>query len=867
MACWGMWAVLAVATICGVRGTVHAETPDTLAQAFQEVPPEARRLTGPLFWLHGDESPERLREYLRIVAEGGNGCFTAESRPHSDWLGPGWYRDLAICLDEAKRLGLEMWIFDEKWWPSGEVGGKVPQQYGSKFLDVEVVPVEPDRSPEVAVDTQHVVAVLGARRKGEAVIGASLVDLTPSFKDGKLQGGSFRGIDCVLVFTWRYAEGRRGRLLVDGASRDAVEWYLQTVYQPHYDHFKDDFGKTIRGYFYDEPETIGDWGTEVIPELKARGIDWRRALVAWKLKLADPEEQAAYNYQYRYALAEAWGKTLYGGISRWCRAHNVISIGHWLEHRHEYLHPLKCAGDMMQLQKYTDMGGIDAVFKQFVPGQKDDSTYQTPKLGSSITHAYGKQDDLTMVEIFGARGQDLTYPEMKWWTDLMHVAGVNFHIPHSFNPRSPYDRDCPPYFYNGGYEPRWPLYRVYADYTSRLSFMLSDGRHVCPIALTYLGQSYHVGEAIPPETMTTALQDALYDCDWIPYDVLVDGMEIDGRRLVLRNEAYRVLILPAAEVVPYEVLEKARRFFEAGGVVVGYGIRPRLSATPGKTSEDVARLCRALWGDAEPGLHVCRTNDRGGRTYFLPAEITSAQVHAVLAQDADVPPVLEVLQGNTRDWLHVLHRVKENRDVFFVANQLWEGPAETFRLRAHVHGVPELWDPLRNEICSIPFTTSDEGTEFSLRLHPLQSVLIVFRDAAGRRPRWVDDPIGMGEELGVVRKEPPRDVVIPHEVPLPKSDTRLLPEGCSWVWAAGESAMKVKPGTWAFRKTFELPDATVEHATLVVTADNAFEAFINGKRVGAGDSWQRVYRLSVEHALQPGKNVVAIWVSNGGGEP
>ncbi|RMF96758.1 MAG: hypothetical protein D6741_10735, partial [Planctomycetota bacterium] len=65
--CWGMWAVLAVATICGVRGTVHAETPDTLAQAFQEVPPEARRLTGPLFWLHGDESPERLREYLRIV--------------------------------------------------------------------------------------------------------------------------------------------------------------------------------------------------------------------------------------------------------------------------------------------------------------------------------------------------------------------------------------------------------------------------------------------------------------------------------------------------------------------------------------------------------------------------------------------------------------------------------------------------------------------------------------------------------------------------------------------------------------------------------------------------------------------------------
>ena len=151
----------------------------------------------------------------------------------------------------------------------------------------------------------------------------------------------------------------------------------------------------------------------------------------------------------------------------------MTSFGHFLEHEHEYLDQNKCAGNMMQLQKYSDMGAIDAVFKQFVPGKKDDSTYQTPKLGSSISHAYGKADDVTMVEIFGARGQDLSYPEMKWWTDLMQVAGVNFLIPHSFNPRAPYDTDCPPYFYNGGYEPRWPLYRVFADYTSRLSLMLT----------------------------------------------------------------------------------------------------------------------------------------------------------------------------------------------------------------------------------------------------------------------------------------------------------------------------------------------------------------------------------------------------------
>ena len=44
---------------------------------------EARRLTGPLFWLHGDETPARLELELAKVAEGGNGTFTTESRPHA----------------------------------------------------------------------------------------------------------------------------------------------------------------------------------------------------------------------------------------------------------------------------------------------------------------------------------------------------------------------------------------------------------------------------------------------------------------------------------------------------------------------------------------------------------------------------------------------------------------------------------------------------------------------------------------------------------------------------------------------------------------------------------------------------------------
>ncbi len=111
----------------------RAEDPtlNDLERQFRALPMDARRLTGPLFWLHGDESAQKLEAELVKVAEGGNGTFTAESRPHRDWMGPTWYRDLDICLRAAKKLDLTMWIFDEKWWPSGEVGGKVPAQYGA----------------------------------------------------------------------------------------------------------------------------------------------------------------------------------------------------------------------------------------------------------------------------------------------------------------------------------------------------------------------------------------------------------------------------------------------------------------------------------------------------------------------------------------------------------------------------------------------------------------------------------------------------------------------------------------------------------------------------------------------------------------
>jgi hypothetical protein len=840
-------------------------------QRFRELPMDSRRLIGPLFWLHGDESKERLEMYVAKVAEGGNGCFTVESRPHNDWLGPNWYRDLAICRDAAKKHHLQMAIYDEKWMPSGEVAGKVPQQYGSKRMDAQATDIAgPKRVTAPGYDT-HLIAVIAGQEMDGGIDGQSLIDLSGCVTNGTLTWEAPAGRWKVMKFTWKFDTA--GHVLVDGASRDSVDWFIKTVYQPHYDHFNDDFGKTITGYFFDEPHTQGDWGTEVLPMLKERKADWKKALVAWKFTLAG-EEQVAARYQYQDAFAEAWGRTLYGGLSNWCREHQARSTGHFLEHMNLYLSPDLCAGNLFQLMKYCGMGGIDAVFTQFRIGQRvaqDPPCWQTPKLGSSITHAYGKPDDITMVEIFGARGQDLTYPEMKWWADHMQVSGANFLIPHSFNPKAPYDTDCPPYFYNGGFEPRWPLYRIFADYNNRLGCLLTGGHHVAPVALLYLGNSSHAGKYVTPEQMSESLQDALFDCDWLPYDVLENDTTLAARELKLRDESYKVLIVPTVEVIPYATLEKARAFFDAGGVVVGCGFLPTKSATLGRASADITQLREAIWGLPQPGLAVCKTNTAGGRSYLLPEKPTPGQIQQVLTGDAGVHPTLEVLQGRTDNWLHVLHRVKSGRDVFFITHQNHLGEARKFRLRLTAGGEPECWDAMRNELTFIPYQRDGESAVVDLTLEPSESIMLVFQPAKRLLPARLDgDSKPLLDPIKVVREavaEPPAPVLTRKE------DERDKPsfEGCKWLWyPEGDVAGGASLGSRYFRKQVVLPaDRKIRSAAFRLACDNDFALFINGRKVDIGahdlEGWQQPIKLDLKGFLQPGPNQLALEGINGSG--
>ncbi len=712
---------------------------EKLRNQFTQMPMEARRLNTPYFWLHGTESKERLEQFIDIITEGHNGGFCAESRPHNDWMGPGWFRDLDICLQAAKKNDLIMWILDERWWPSQTVGGKVPKEYAAKLLDAEATIIDgPKKLNLEGCDGKNFVAVLAGKVISDGIDGDSLTDLSSKIKNGVLKWDAPTGKWQIMKFTWKLAKGstQTNEPIVDGASQNCVDWYLKTVYQPHYDKFKKDFGKTIVGFFYDEPETQGDWGTEMGKMFAERKIDWKKAFVAWKFKLAG-EEQIAAKYAYLDTLFETWGRTMYGSITKWCEKRKTESIGHFMEHIYQgnmlYLDHGLGAGNIMQVQKYSSMGGVDLVCKQVLTGQRSPD-YQLAKIGSSISHVYNKRQHIAMCEIFGGYNQDLEYMEMKWLTDHHQVRGINFMITHSFNPKAPNDTDYPPYFYNDDQEPRWPLYRVWADYSNRLSLMLTGGKHVCPVAFLFCGNSKYTGKAILPDAMTTVLQDALFDCDWMAYDAFEDKAVIKGKELKLYDERYKILLVPPVEVIPYSTMLKIKKYFDAGGTVVSYAFLPSKSATIGKNSNDIQELRDSIWQSCEPKLAVNKTNKAGGRSYLLPENITSQQLAKVLCKDAEIIPTLQVVESSSSQpsnvdyqWLHVLHRVKEGCDVFLICNQYTDGGIRNFKFKAIAKGIPQHWDPMRNEITRIPYKRlSDNEVEFKLAMSPYESAMIVF---------------------------------------------------------------------------------------------------------------------------------------------
>jgi hypothetical protein len=84
-----------------------------------------------------------------------------------------------------------------------------------------------------------------------------------------------------------------------------------------------------------------------------------------------------------------------------------------------------------------------------------------------------------------------------------------------------------------------------------------------------------------------------------------------------------------------------------------------------------------------------------------------------------------------------------------------------------------------------------------------------------------------------------------------------------WIWfPEGQPAQSAPVGKRYFRKTIELDTRAIVAATATITADNAFDLFVNGHTAGHGDNFHNPQTSEIRQYLKPGANEIRITATN-----
>ncbi len=158
------WACLFLFTAVFVGVAVAEETAlDGAAARKIFTTPPRQYATAPL-WVWNDMlTEEQIRGTMRDLAGQKVMQVFVHPRPGlmTPYLSDEWFRLWNIALDEAEKLDMNVWIYDENSYPSGFAGGHVPELMpesrgrGLVFRDEKQAPkIEPDTVAVYRVTTR-----------------------------------------------------------------------------------------------------------------------------------------------------------------------------------------------------------------------------------------------------------------------------------------------------------------------------------------------------------------------------------------------------------------------------------------------------------------------------------------------------------------------------------------------------------------------------------------------------------------------------------------------------------------------------------------------------------------------------------------
>lgn len=678
----------------------------------------------PFYWQHGDHT-EKIPEQIQTIYDSGCRAFCVESRPHPDFAGEGWWRDMDIILAEAKKRDMKVWLLDDDKFPTGHAAGRIASQYpelrqwnlAERHIDV-CGPMKDGCVLASATGHEHI--LLGAyaykrREDHDEICGLDAIDLTSNVKNGYLYWDVPEGL-------WRiffYYKTRQGIMngYVDMTRPESVRVLIDAVYETHYERYKEYFGNTFVGFFSDEPCFGNDfrygvpkhgfvgkrgcrlpWNDDLVLILKNKlGYDPIPHLnLLWYEDGVNGDFQSELRYAYMNAITDMYSISFNKQLADWCEDHGVLYMGHVIEEASTSVG----AGHFFKSTRWQHMSGIDVVLHSVMPGMdaishsssgsagfvcSDFSHYALAKLGASLAHIEPRTMKRAMCEALGAYGWAEDTTVMKYIMDHMMVRGINHFVPHAFDSKFP-DPDCPPHFGIEGKDPSFDGFTALMGYTNKVCHLLYGTTHIAKTAIFYPYENEWASRfcnAMQIETVAQKLYDAHIDYDIVPHDYLGADKVIDGK-LCLADERFECLVIPYADHI----------------------------------SSDVANT---LAGLAEKGLKLIFVDAMPENTNFdgtvIKLDSLADELKAMGMGD------VEFEYGFSK--VRVYHCRRDGNDIFMFANEERRRVDTTVKL-------PCVGDFAYLDIASdMIFADKTENGEIKLDLEPTQSAIICFGDNTG----------------------------------------------------------------------------------------------------------------------------------------
>ena len=532
--------------------------------------------TGPL-WVWNDLLTEaQIRGTLRDFAGQRVRQVWVHPRPGlmTPYLGDDWFRLWRIALDEAARLDMNVWLYDENSYPSGFAGGWVPELMpesrgrGLHFREVT-------QQPKWEAGTLAVFRLAGAQAE----------DLTAPARAGEaLTGERFlvAGVERAGNSPWH-----GGRSYVDLLYPGVTEKFLHVTMAAYEREIGPHFGDRVPGVFTDEPEIrpAGGWPwTEDLPrQFRQRwGYSLLDHLASLHLPVGD-WRRVRHNYfaTLNDLFIERWAMPYHA----YCEERGLELTGHYWDHNWP-----NCVGvpDNMAMSAWQQRPGIDILMNQYAEHTHAQfGNVRVCREVSSLANQLGRKR--TLVEIYGAGGWDLRFEDMKRIGDWVQVLGINTLNEHLsyVTIRGARKNDHPQSF--SYHAPWWPAYHVMADYFTRLSAALTQGEQINRLlvieptttAWMYQGDAAklrQLGDAFFQLLMALEAGQIEYDlgCE----DVMARHGSMDGRRLKVGERSYDSVIVPLFAENLNATTRALVDAFQRANAPAGPGHVPRIPVLP-----------------------------------------------------------------------------------------------------------------------------------------------------------------------------------------------------------------------------------------------------------------------------------------------